>query len=189
MSLDAQRRGLEGLGFKIVEGGEDSIVATARKFHWDCMLTSMSYVVFVRRVAELTPAMIDGDREGLQQRAGQIDPSLLPRGLQKGTSVIVAYLADRVTPEARAVCESKPKVRFAYFYLPAARDGASGILHFLRETPMWGAIYFSKLRFLIQSVLAPGEGGGGWPVSIGGLVLTIFVFATLALNLVRIFGR
>jgi hypothetical protein len=189
MSLDAQSRGLEQLGFKIVDRGEDSLVATAKKFHWDCLLTSMSYVVFVRKVAELTPAMIEGDREGLQQRAGQIGPSLLPRGLQKGTSVIVAYLADRVTPEARTVCESKPKVRFAYFYLPAARDGASGLLHFLRETPMWGALYFSKLRFLIQSVLVPGEGGGGWPVSIGGILLTIFVFGTLALNLARIFGR
>jgi hypothetical protein len=189
MSLDAQSKELEQLGFRIVDRGEDSLVATAKKFHWDCMLTSMSYVVFVRKVAELTPATIEGDREGLQERASKLDPSLLPRGFQKGTSVVVAYLADRVTPEARAICETKPKVRFAYFYLPAARDGATGVLHFLRDTPMWGAIYFSKLRFLIQRMLAPGDGGGGWPLSVGGAVLTIFVFATLALNLVRIFGR
>ena len=68
-----------------------------------------------------------------------------------------------------------------------ARDGGTGVLHFLRTTPLWGAIYFSKLRFLIEKVLAPGEGGKSWPVSVGGIALTLFVFGVLGLNLARIF--
>ncbi len=189
MSLDAQRSELEQLGFRIVEQSGDSLIAITKKFHWDCVFTKLSYVVFVREIAELTPAVIEADRLGLEQRTRQLDPSILPRGLQKGIAVIVAYLAERVTPEARALCESKPKVRFAYFYLPAARDGATGLDHYLKTTPAWGAIYFSKLRFVIQKVLTPGQGGSSWPVSGGGAVMTLFIAAVLVVNLALFLSR
>jgi hypothetical protein len=189
MSLDAQRSELEQLGFRIVEQSGGSLIAIIKKFHWDCVLTRLSYVVFVRELAELTPAVIEADRQDLEQRTRQLDPSILPRGLQKGTAVIVAYLAERVSPEARELCESNPKVRFAYFYLPAARDGATGLVHYLKTTPAWGAIYFSKLRFVIQKVLTPGQGGSTWPVSIGGAVLTLIITVVLVMNVAIFLSR
>lgn len=189
MSLDAQRSELEQLGFRIVEQSGDGLLAITKKFHWDCVLTSLSYVVLVREIAELTPAVIEADRRDLEQRTRQLDPSILPRGLQKGIAVIVAYLAERVTPEARSLCESNPKVRFAYFYLPAARDGATDRVHYLKTTPVWGAVYFSKLRFIVQKVLTPGKGDSTWPVSLGGAALTLFIVAALVMNVAIFLGR
>lgn len=190
MSLETQREELARLGFRIVEQNEESIVATTRRFHWECMFTGVTYVVFVRRVEELTPSVIEADREALQARATALDPSALPRGLQKGVAVITAYVADRVSPEARALCEKKPKARFAFFYLPAALDRSTGLAHYLRSTPAWGAIYFSKFRFLIERTLATSkEAGAAWPISIGGAVLTVLVLGIFAVNLLAIFGR
>lgn len=190
MSLETQRQELTRLGFKIVEQKDDSLVATTRRFHWECVFTSVSYVVFVKRVAELTPVVIEEDRAALQERAKALDPSVLPRGFQKGVAVITAYVADRVTPEARAICEQKPKVRFAFFYLPAVLDQATGSAHYLRSTPLWGAMYFSKFRFLIERTFAPpGAVGASWPLSVGSAILTLLFAGILAVNLLAIFGR
>ena len=189
MSIEAQRKELEGLGFRIVEETPDSVVGVVKRFHWECVFTAVTYVVFVRQVAELTAALIESDRAELQSRATRLDASALPRGLQKGTAVITAYLADHVTAEARALCETKPKMRFAFFYVPAVLDRSSGVSHFLRSTPAWGALYFSKFRFVIERVLRPGAGGASWPLSIGGAILTLLVLASFGISLMRIFSR
>lgn len=182
MSLSDRRSELERLGFRILEEAPGRLVAAQKRFHWDCALTRLTYVVYVREVDELSEAVIEADRQALSDRARDLDPSILPRGFQKGTAVITAYLARRVTPGARALCEEKPKIRFAFFYMPAVLDASAGVASYLRSTPMWGALYFSKLRFVVDHVLQPGR-GGGWPISIGGAVLTLFLVAVILGNL------
>lgn len=182
MSLADRRQELERIGFRIVEEAPQRLVAVQKRFHWDCALTRLTYVVFVREVDELTEATIEADRASLTDRARELDPSLLPRGFQKGTAVITAYVARRVTPGARALCEQKPKIRFAFFYMPAVLDTGAGVASYLRSTPMWGALYYAKLRFVLERVLQPGR-GGGWPISIGGALLTLFLVAAILGNL------
>jgi hypothetical protein len=174
MYLEAQRNELTQLGFRIVAEQPDRIVATTKRFHWECMFTRVSYVVFVRRVEELTAQIIEADRNELQQTAKSIDPSTLPRGLQKGTAVITAYVADRVSPDAQQLLDSKPKMRFAFFYIPSAVDQSTRLSHYFRSTPAWGAIYYSKFRYLISRLLTPQGTKPSWPVSTGGAMLTIF---------------
>lgn len=188
MSLEAPRQTLQELGFTIAEDRPEGLVAIARRFHWECMLTKVTYVVFVREVDTLDVATLERDREALALRAQSLDPSLLPRGFQKGTAVLTAYLARHVTPEAAAFCEAKPRVRFAFFYVPAVLDGATGLAHFLRTTPMWGGIYFSKFRFLLGRLLEPARTpAGAWPISIAGLaILAFYVLALFAFVAVRI---
>src|SRR5262245_31980079 len=135
MSIEAQRQELQRLGFKIIEDSGDRLVATTKRFHWDCVCTRLSYVVVVREVPELTPESIAADRTRLEEEARQLDPSSLPRGLQKGTAVVAAYVADRVTPAARDLCAQSPKTRFAYFYIPAVLDRGAGVAHYVKGTP------------------------------------------------------
>jgi hypothetical protein len=189
MMLATKRAELERLGFQIVEETPETLVATTKRFHLDCMFTAVSYVVFVRHVPELTPERIEQDRLELQQRASSIDPSRLPRGLQKGTAVLTAYLADRVTPEARELCERRPAVRFAYFYIPAVLDRSTGLAHYLRTTPLWGGIYFSKFRFLLANLLESSTPATTWPVSVAGALLTLFVVLVVVLNVALVFMR
>ncbi|MEZ4449796.1 MAG: hypothetical protein R3B09_09960 [Nannocystaceae bacterium] len=183
MSLKDRRQELERLGFRIVDETDDTLVGVQRRFHWDCALTKLTYVLFVREVDQLTESILEADRESLSARARDLDPSILPRGFQKGTAVVTAYLARSVTPGARELCDRKPRVRFAFFYMPAVLDTSAGVATYLRSTPMWGALYYSKLRFLIGSVLEPTKAGGGWPISIGGALMTIFLLLVIAFNL------
>ncbi len=175
MSLDQQRAELGRLGFRIVADSSDRIVATARRFHWDCVFTWISYIVLVRRVEDLVVPQIDADRDEMQRTAGSIDPSALPRGLQKGTALLTVYVADRVAPAAQELLARKPAVRFASFYVPAALDQSTALTHFVRDTPMWGAIYYGKFRYLIQRLLVQRKSGSSWPLSPFGATLKVLL--------------
>ncbi len=189
MGLDAQRGVLEELGFDIVSSEPNELIGVAQRWHPDCVMTKLTYVVFVREVPRLTAAMIEEDRVGLEGRARSIDPSRLPKGFQKGVAVLVAYVAGAVDDDARRICSSKPKTRFAFFFLPGALDQSTGEAFYLRETPAWGAIFFSKFRFLMESVLMPPSVAGSWPISVGGAVLGVLMLllfvASFALMLAR----
>jgi hypothetical protein len=189
MPLDAQRKDLETLGFRIVSEREDELVAVRPKWHWDCLFTKLTYVVFVRRTPNLTVADIEADRTRLQDQAKQIDPSALPRGFQKGVVVLTCYLADHVDPAARELCEQSPKVRFAFFYLPAVLDQSSGRAHYIRSTPMWGALFYGKFRHIIGRLLEPARTSGGEPVSVAGVVFTCVLGLLILASLSRVLMR
>ncbi len=181
MTLLEHSQALQSIGFHIVETTPHSLVGVQKRFHWDVALTKLTYVVFVREVEEVTAAMIAADRAALSQRASELDPSILPRGLQKGTAVITAYLAGRVTPDAQALCERSPEIRFAFFYLPAVLDRSTNVATYLRSTPMWGGLYFSKLRWLADFALHP-KPASAWPVSaVGAAVTSVFILVNVAL--------
>jgi hypothetical protein len=189
MSLQPQRQELERLGFSIVAAEEGTLIGVCRKWHLDCILTRITYVVFVRYVEQLTATVIERDRVELEQRARTLDTSLLPRGFQKGVAVLTAYVAGQVDDDARALVEQKPKSRFAFFYLPGVIDASTGQVHLLRGTPMWGALYFAKFRFLMRRMLQPGAGSAHWPVSVGGSLMGALIVAIIIFNLTIIFGR
>ncbi len=184
MSLELQRQELERFGFQLVKDGSDTLIALRQKWYPDCLLTKMTYVVFVRQLQHLSADMIEADRTQLQAEAKQLNPSLLPRGFQAGVSVITIYIADQVDFEAQSICKSKPKIRFAWFYLPAALEQSTGKLCYLKETPLWGFVYYSKFRYLIRRLLQPTGAPVQEPKSIFGMVFGIVLLVYFLLLLV-----
>ena len=65
MDLDRERTELERLGFRVSAPCDDELVGIRQKWHWDCIVTRMTYVVFVRSVDVLTETDLDSDRERL----------------------------------------------------------------------------------------------------------------------------
>ena len=63
----------------------------------------------------------------------------------------MCYKAKGVTPEADR-CIEKPAFD-SHFYVPAVLDAATGECHYIRSTPVWGAISYAKFRFIIRQVL------------------------------------
>lgn len=181
MALEQQRRELERFNFQIAKEEPDRLIALKQKWYPDCLVTKMTYVVFVRQVPHLTADMIEADRNQLQAEAKQLNPSMLPRGFQAGVAVITLYIADRVDFEAQSLCKRKPKIRFAWFYLPAALEQSTGTQCYLKETPLWGFIYYSKFRYLIRRLLNPSEAPIQEPRSTLGLVLGIVIIGYLIL--------
>ena len=188
MTLETQLTELDRLGFKIVSRRDKQAIAVRQKWHWDCMATRLTYIVFIRAVDELTRLEIDTDREELLSKASELDPSILPRGFQKGTAVIAAYVAAKVRPDAREQCTAKQRWRFAFFYFPAACEESSDTTFYLKETPLWGALYFGKFRYLAQRLLDPHRAPKREPISTLGVVFTVFFLLWLAILLLGILG-
>lgn len=186
--LHAARTELERIGFRIAKDEAESVIAVRSKFHWDCMFTKVTYVVFARHVANLDPATLDADRARLETEGRSLDPSMLPRGLQKGTAVLTAYYADAITPEAVTQLDQKPKVRFAFFYMPGARQCETHPAHFIRSTPMWGALYYSKFRWVLGRLLEPTTTPEKEPLSMAGGIFTLFLVLVIALNVALLVG-
>ncbi len=177
------------MGFKIVRETGDTLIGTRTKFYWDAILTKVTYVCFVRRVAKLDAATIEMDRNVLENEAKTLDPSALPRGFQKGVAVITAYLADEASVDAMAICDDKPKVRFAFFYVPGVRNLGTKTAHFVRGTPAWGALYYGKFRWILGRLLEPESAPAKEPLSKGGAIMGLVFLLVIVLNVALIVGR
>ncbi|MHB0915103.1 MAG: hypothetical protein ACYC57_10765 [Thermoleophilia bacterium] len=169
--MDRYREALERMGYAIVEAGTDRIVAVRNKWYWDCIATNVTFAVFVQVVTSLDAARIEADVDRLIAEVDDLDPSKLPQGLQKGRVVLPVYVAVSVTPDARAKLNSEMKLRFATLVFPAALDSGTGEVFYLRTTPVFGSVYYSKLRFVAQSLLEPGEAPNKEPFSVPGALL------------------
>lgn len=173
MSLDLndRRRELERLGFRVVSEDAGALVATRKKWHWECFVTQLTIVALVRRVASVTAADMDADEQWLHDNAARLDPSTLPRGFQKGRAFLSVYLADRVDTTAVERARRKPALKFATFYLPAVVD-ATGSSAWYDATPIFGAVYYPIFQFLLRRLLSPTGAPPKEPPSKVGILMT-----------------
>jgi len=180
MDLDAQSAELTRLGYAIVSQGDEGIVATRSAWYLDAIASRLRSVVFVRSVRVLGTSELAQDKERLLAMARELLPSRLPRWLQKSRAVVVVYLADEVDPDARALCEAPQALGpFESLFYPAALDRSSGATYCWKGTPLWGGVYFSKLRFLVRRLTEPTAPPMREPVSVFGVVMTVVVAALL----------
>jgi hypothetical protein len=178
--LEVRRAALEALGFRVVFADSVSVIATRARWYWDAFFTKLTTVVWVKRVRTLTAHDMEVDRQWLAANASNLDPSTLPVGFQKGRSSVVVYLADQASDDARARAASSPPIEFGSVSLAGILEGA-GHRHCFMGTPMWGAVFYGKLKFLVQKMIAPAEGPPKEPVSLLGAGMVIFLLGTMAL--------
>src|SRR5690348_11896226 len=107
MALAAQREVLESLGFTIIST-KRGITAVRKRWHWDCVFTRVTYVVFVRRVELVTARTVDEDRSRLEDEAKELGRSWLPRGVQAGVAIFACYIADHVDESGAQACMQSP---------------------------------------------------------------------------------
>lgn len=175
-SLIGQQAELERLGFQILQVEPNRIIASRRSFYWECLLTFVNYTIFVQRVDKVSAAMILNDRDRLIPESKQVNRSPIPRGLQSGNAVLVVYVGDRVEPDAQELCERQGKLGFAEFYVPAAFDLERNAAFLIRKTPVWGAIYYSKFRYILARLLSPQGTPSQEPLSKLGIAITVIGF-------------
>jgi hypothetical protein len=180
--LDEQRAEMERLGYAIVSQSDSQVVGVRTRWFWDCFATSLTTVIFVRSVEALTAPLVEEEGRRMVAQARDIDPSSLPLGFQKGRAVVAIYVADQVAPDAQRLCNSPQPVRFATLFFPAALERSSGQVHYLRRTPMWGGVYFGKLRYPVQRLIDPANALEKEPISAFGSVLgAVMLLFTAAL--------
>lgn len=172
---------LKRLGYTIVHEAEDHVVAVRKKWHWDCFFTKLTTIVSLRKVDKLESKDIEIDREKLAEDWKSYDSDILPRGLQRGVAVLPVYLAGEVGEEAHKDCTTAPRMRWAYFFVPACYDESTDEALFLKSNPVWGRMYYPKFRFLWQRLLTPDDAPPKEPVSMMGILLLLFILAMFVL--------
>ncbi|AFY75196.1 hypothetical protein Syn7502_03332 [Synechococcus sp. PCC 7502] len=180
-SLSLRRDQLLDLGFKILHIESDTVIAGRRWFHWDCLFTLINYTVFVRRVTNLSLAMLESDHPQFLAKSQKLYPSFLPRGCQAGDAVLVVYIADQVDTESQFRCEHELNLGFAEFYVPAALDLSSKRLFLIRRIPLWGSLYYGKFRYILGLLLIPNSKTQQEPLSILGIVGMLLVILPIGL--------
>jgi hypothetical protein len=182
--LDEQVAELQRLGFAIESRSDSEVVATRRKWYWDCLVTNLTVVVFLKATTGvLSWSQITDETDELLARARELDAGA--PALQHGVAAFPVYVADRVDPEVQYYFDSRRPSHWGAMSFPAALDRSTGQAYFRRKTPFWGGVYFAKFRFLAARLLEPASAPAREPPSVFGLVLTmiipaVFVIAILA---------
>ncbi|MEO0807683.1 MAG: hypothetical protein AAFY33_15405 [Cyanobacteria bacterium J06643_4] len=173
--LPEQQAELDRLGFKTLKTEPGTLVmASGKFFYWDCILTFMNYTVFVRQVEVLSAAVMESDRTRFQALAQAENPSFLPRGMQSGNAVLSVYIANTVDTDAQQICQKPRSISgFAKFYLAGALDTTTGQQYYSTKSPMVGAVYYGKFRYLIQRLLDPQNAPAKRPTSMLGVGLLV----------------
>lgn len=178
LELASRRTELERQGYRVIEEEPQLLTAVRSRWYWDCAVTKLTLLVRVRRVQWVTAQLMHADRKWLNQHAGELDPSALPRGFQKGRAVVVIYLADDADEDARQLAAKPPSMEFASFQMAAILEG-SGRQTWYSSTRIWGAVYYPKFRHAIQRMIDPAAPSAGEPVSALGVVLLLLIVLPL----------
>jgi hypothetical protein len=83
----------------------------------------------------------------------------LLRGMQFGYMVIQCVATYEAQPELIRYVEQQPPKHWALFELPVVADLATSQLHYYRTTGVWGAAFFSDMRKMVETCLAPALAG------------------------------
>lgn len=183
MDLQSRVDELKRLGFDILEQTDDRVDAIRCKWHLDLVLTQVTALVRVRKADSVDNDLLLADRRELTELLKTADPSSLPRGFQKGTVVVSAYLCDTSTEAARATAEHAPIMQFATFHIAGIRDGDG--IHTYTGTRIWGAIFYPLLKFLTGAMLDPR--GEAEPTSVSGMLITVLTLVVMLGSLFLLF--
>jgi hypothetical protein len=184
--LDEQVAELQRLGFAIESRSDSDVVATRRKWYWDCLVTNLTLVVFLKATEAVYISQITDEADQFLARARELDAGALD--LQHGVAALPVYVADFVDPEVQYFFDSRQWPHWKAMSFPAALDRSTGQAFFRRKRSFWGGMYLAKFRFLAARLLEPASAPAREPVSVFGLLLTlmlpgVFLIAVLAVLL------
>ena len=92
--------------------------------------------------------------DGGFRHAKRVNRIPLLRGLQFGYIVVPWIVVDRATPELVSFAVGQPRKHWALFEFPVLHDLSTGQTHYFQQTAMWGALYYSDMRALVQATIA-----------------------------------
>lgn len=154
------RRRLELEGFTWIDGPTDGArtyqaAAKRRRFELTKSGVSTSFFVF-ERFDRVDLAAARTFAESAFAYANRNRGGFLPLGLGEAVFCFGVGLADEAEPDAvRWVRDETPPKRWGGAMIPVIVLPASGDVHYLQKTPMWGAAYWKGFRTTAQRILTP----------------------------------
>ncbi len=138
---------------KVQGGPKVDLIGSRTYFSWKGLVL-LSRHILVRSMESATRADAEdlfdvGFRYG---KKGNRVPLL--RGLQFGYMVIPCLAVRHADEGLIRYVESRPRKHWAIFEFPVVVDFKARAVYYYRKTAMWGAFFFSDMRYLVESVIA-----------------------------------
>jgi len=133
-----------------------SIIGYDKQFRWSWMATQLNtfYVASDLKDTTITEATIEAHMKQAFDYSKK-NYKGWPRGLQSGVGVVSILISKNVTEEAKVYCKKlKSGKKWAAFTIPVVIDATTNEVFAFDKKPMWGRIYFSYFKQMIQELTA-----------------------------------
>jgi hypothetical protein len=139
-------------------GGSTAALAASRAhFSWKGLVILSQHVV-VAEIENATVGSVETLFDASFGYAKRVNKIPLPRGFQFGYSVIPTIITKNPSAELIAYVTKSPRKHFALFELPVVIDATSGAVNYFHGRPLWGFLYFSDMRAIVEKYI---EGKSG----------------------------
>jgi hypothetical protein len=153
--LASIERRLTDVGYRVSrdvplsDGGIAQIVASRAYFSWKGLVIQSQHIL-VRTIDRPVVADIKALFEAGFRIGKERNRVPLIRGLQFGYMIIPVVIANVISNEVRQYVSQEPPKRWCLLKFPVVCDAASNDTYYFKETPLWGAFFFSDLRGVVR---------------------------------------
>lgn len=135
---------------------QPTVIGYDKQFRWSWMATQLNtfFVTSDFKDKEITVQTIETH---LKQAFDYTSKNYKgwPRGLQSAVGVVSVLISENVTEEAKIYCKKlKSGKKWAAFTIPVVVDSKTNEVFSFDKKPMWGRIYFSYFKKMIQELTA-----------------------------------
>jgi hypothetical protein len=139
-------------GVELPDGQTADVFGSRTHFSWKgFVILSQHVCVQDRHGEDVTPADAQALFDTCFRRAKKVNRVPLLRGMQFGYMVVPCLVVSHADPELIEYAESKPRKHWSLFEFPVVVDRFTHKIHYYRDTAMWGALFFSDMRKLVES--------------------------------------
>lgn len=136
---------------ELPDGETADLFASRTRFSWKgLVLLSQHLCVQDRHGEDVTAADAADLFEACFRRAKAVNRVPLLRGMQFGYMIIPCLVLSNADPKLIAYAEGKPRKRWSLFEFPVVVDRFTHKIHYHRQTALWGALFVSDLRKLVE---------------------------------------
>jgi hypothetical protein len=141
-------------GVSLPSGVSCDLVASRTAFSWKGLVINSQHIL-LRYIPTATQTDFNTLFDDGFVHGKRVNRVPLLRGLQFGYMVVPFIAVDSASPELIAFVSSRPRKHWCIFEFPVLHDLSTGKTHYFQDTAMWGAVFFSDLRALTRSSIAP----------------------------------
>jgi len=134
--------------------GKPTVIGYDKQFRWSWMATQLNTFIIATDFGstKLTEHIIK-DHINESFNFAENNYKGWPRGMQSGLGAISILISSNIDKDAKDFCTKlKSGKRFGGFSIPVIINSSTGEIFKFERSPMWGGIYFSYFKELIEKI-------------------------------------
>jgi hypothetical protein len=129
------------------------VAASRTVFTWKGLVL-LSQHVLVRHCPTATISDLQAFFDAGYRYGMSANPVPLKRGIQFGYVIMPCLVVESCDPTLIQYACARPRKHWALFEFPVVHDLSTRRTHYFRQTPLWGAVYYSDMRKLAETCIS-----------------------------------